>query len=166
VVKLPKDRMAIQTVGAYDEKLVKSALEHELERGGQLSFTIAWSLSTKSRPSSGDAAAGRVIVGHGQMSKANWKVMFAFVRHETDILVATIIENGLDIPLCNTIIINRSDRHGLSELYQLRGRVGRSNRALMHISWSPRRAHACGAAASGGAQRVLRSWRGVQDCRS
>src|SRR5450432_4500645 len=57
------------------------------------------------------------------------KVMYAFVRHEADILVATtIIENGLDIPLCNTIIINRADRHGLSELYQLRGRVGRSNR--------------------------------------
>jgi transcription-repair coupling factor (superfamily II helicase) len=57
------------------------------------------------------------------------KVMLGFVRHEADILVATtIIENGLDIPLCNTIIINRADRHGLSELYQLRGRVGRSNR--------------------------------------
>ena len=55
--------------------------------------------------------------------------MLAFMRHEADILVATtIIENGLDIPLCNTIIINRADRHGLSELYQLRGRVGRSNR--------------------------------------
>src|SRR5438270_6197582 len=57
------------------------------------------------------------------------KVMLAFMRHEYDILVATtIIENGLDIPLCNTILINRADRHGLSELYQLRGRVGRSNR--------------------------------------
>jgi transcription-repair coupling factor (superfamily II helicase) len=57
------------------------------------------------------------------------KIMLAFMRHEADILVATtIIENGLDIPLCNTIIINRADRHGLSELYQLRGRVGRSNR--------------------------------------
>src|SRR5258708_17205039 len=57
------------------------------------------------------------------------KVMMAFVRHDADILVATtIIENGLDIPLCNTIIVNRADRHGLSELYQLRGRVGRSNR--------------------------------------
>ena len=55
--------------------------------------------------------------------------MLAFMRHEADILVATtIIENGLDIPLCNTILINRADRHGLSELYQLRGRVGRSNR--------------------------------------
>jgi transcription-repair coupling factor (superfamily II helicase) len=55
--------------------------------------------------------------------------MFAFTRHEADVLVSTtIIENGLDIPLCNTILINRADRHGLSELYQLRGRVGRSNR--------------------------------------
>jgi transcription-repair coupling factor (superfamily II helicase) len=72
----------------------------------------------------------RVLVGHGQMSEGELeKVMLAFVRHEADILVATtIIENGLDIPLCNTIIINRADRHGLSELYQLRGRVGRSNR--------------------------------------
>ncbi len=57
------------------------------------------------------------------------KVMLKFIRHEADVLVATtIIENGLDIPLCNTIIVNRADRHGLSELYQLRGRVGRSNR--------------------------------------
>src|SRR5262249_35986537 len=72
----------------------------------------------------------RVLVGHGQMSEGELeKVMMAFVRHEADILVATtIIENGLDIPLCNTIIVNRADRHGLSELYQLRGRVGRSNR--------------------------------------
>ena len=55
--------------------------------------------------------------------------MLAFMHHEYDVLVATtIIENGLDIPLANTIIINRADRHGLSELYQLRGRVGRSNR--------------------------------------
>ncbi len=57
------------------------------------------------------------------------KIMLAFMRHEADVLVATtIIENGLDIPLCNTIVVNRADRHGLSELYQLRGRVGRSNR--------------------------------------
>jgi len=72
----------------------------------------------------------RVIVGHGQLSEGELeRVMFNFVRHEADVLVATtIIENGLDIPLCNTMIVNRADRHGLSELYQLRGRVGRSNR--------------------------------------
>jgi len=64
-------------------------------------------------------------MGEGELEK----IMLAFMRHEADILVATtIIENGLDIPLCNTIVINRADRHGLSELYQLRGRVGRSNR--------------------------------------
>jgi transcription-repair coupling factor (superfamily II helicase) len=72
----------------------------------------------------------RIIVGHGQMSEGELeKVMLKFMHHEADILVATtIIENGLDIPLCNTILINRADRLGLSELYQLRGRVGRSNR--------------------------------------
>jgi transcription-repair coupling factor (superfamily II helicase) len=71
-----------------------------------------------------------VLVGHGQMSEGELeKVMLKFMHHEADILVATtIIENGLDIPLCNTILINRADRLGLSELYQLRGRVGRSNR--------------------------------------
>ncbi len=70
----------------------------------------------------------RMLVGHGQMGEGELeKIMLAFMRHEADILVATtIIENGLDIPLCNTILINRADRHGLSELYQLRGRVGRS----------------------------------------
>ncbi|HEY6250676.1 MAG TPA: transcription-repair coupling factor [Candidatus Angelobacter sp.] len=129
----PKDRMAIQTVvAAYSQKLVKSALEHELERGGQAYFVHNRVESIY------EIAAGiqemvpkaRVLVGHGQMSEGELeKVMMAFVRHEADVLVATtIIENGLDIPLCNTIIINRADRHGLSELYQLRGRVGRSNR--------------------------------------
>src|SRR5208337_890587 len=72
----------------------------------------------------------RIIIGHGQMSEGELeKVMLKFMHHEADILVSTtIIENGLDIPLCNTILINRADRLGLSELYQLRGRVGRSNR--------------------------------------
>jgi transcription-repair coupling factor (superfamily II helicase) len=74
--------------------------------------------------------SARIIVGHGQMSEGELeKVMLKFMHHEADVLVATtIIENGLDIPLCNTILINRADRLGLSELYQLRGRVGRSNR--------------------------------------
>jgi transcription-repair coupling factor (superfamily II helicase) len=74
--------------------------------------------------------SARVVVGHGQLPEAELeRVMLAFMNHEYDVLVATsIIENGLDIPLANTIIVNRADRHGLSELYQLRGRVGRSNR--------------------------------------
>jgi transcription-repair coupling factor (superfamily II helicase) len=129
----PKDRMAIQTVVAgYDDKLVQSALEHELERGGQAYFVhnrveTIYEIAAKIQDL---VPRARVLVGHGQMTEGELeKVMLAFVSHEADILVATtIIENGLDIPLCNTIIINRADRHGLSELYQLRGRVGRSNR--------------------------------------
>ena len=129
----PKDRIAIQTVvAAFDEKLIKTALEHELERGGQAYFVhnrveSIYEIAAKVQAL---APRARVAVGHGQMSEAELeKVMLKFIRHEADVLVATtIIENGLDIPLCNTIIINRADRHGLSELYQLRGRVGRSNR--------------------------------------
>ena len=129
----PKDRIAIQTVvAAFDEKLIKSAIEHELERRGQAYFVHnrVESINEIAAKVQELAPKARVIVGHGQMSEAELeKVMMKFIRHEADVLVATtIIENGLDIPLCNTIVINRADRHGLSELYQLRGRVGRSNR--------------------------------------
>jgi transcription-repair coupling factor (superfamily II helicase) len=129
----PKDRMAIQTVVAkFDEKIIRSAIEVELERGGQVFFVhnrvesiyeIAARIQELVPPA-------RVAVAHGQMPESELeKVMLAFMRHEFDVLVATtIIENGLDIPLANTILINRAERHGLSELYQLRGRVGRSNR--------------------------------------
>ncbi len=129
----PKDRMAIQTVVAsWDDKLIQSAIEQELERGGQVYFVhnrveSIWTIASKLQQL---APRARIIVGHGQMSEGELeKVMLKLMRHEADILVATtIIENGLDIPLCNTIFINRADRLGLSELYQLRGRVGRSNR--------------------------------------
>ena len=129
----PKDRMAIQTVvAAWDEKLLRSAIEKELERGGQVYFVhnrveSIYDIASKLREMVPQA---RILIGHGQMNESELeRIMLAFMRHEADILVATtIIENGLDIPLCNTIIINRADRHGLSELYQLRGRVGRSDR--------------------------------------
>ncbi len=129
----PKDRIAIQTVVAnWDEKLIRSAVEQELERGGQVYFVhnrvdTIWEIAAKLQSL---VPSARIMVGHGQMSEGELeKVMLKFMRHESDILVATtIIENGLDIPLCNTILINRADRFGLSELYQLRGRVGRSNR--------------------------------------
>ena len=129
----PKDRMAIQTVVAkFDEKIVRSAVEVELERGGQVYFVhnrvdSIYELAARIQEL---VPKARVAVGHGQMSETELeRVMLAFMRHEYDVLVATtIIENGLDIPLANTILINRADRHGLSELYQLRGRVGRSNR--------------------------------------
>jgi transcription-repair coupling factor (superfamily II helicase) len=129
----PKDRMAIQTVVAkFDEKLVRTAIEVELERGGQTYFVhnrveTIYDIAAKIHELVPQA---RVVVGHGQMPEAELeRVMLAFMDGEYDVLVATsIIENGLDISKANTIIINRADRHGLSELYQLRGRVGRSNR--------------------------------------
>ncbi len=129
----PKDRMAIQTIVAkFDEKLIRTAVEMELERGGQTYFVhnrveTIYDLAAKIRELVPQA---RIVIGHGQLPEAELeRVMLAFMNHEYDVLVATsIIENGLDIPLANTIIINRADRHGLSELYQLRGRVGRSNR--------------------------------------
>jgi len=129
----PKDRMAIQTVVApWDEKVLRNAIQHELDRGGQV-YVIhnrvesIYEIADKIREL---VPKARILVGHGQMTERELeKVMLGFIRHEADVLVATtIVENGLDIPLCNTIIINRADRHGLSELYQLRGRVGRSNR--------------------------------------
>jgi len=129
----PKDRMAIQTIVAkFDEKLIRTAVEMELERGGQIYFVhnrveTIYDIASKIRELVPQA---RIVIGHGQLPEAELeRVMLAFMNHEYDVLVATsIIENGLDIPLANTIIINRADRHGLSELYQLRGRVGRSNR--------------------------------------
>jgi transcription-repair coupling factor (superfamily II helicase) len=129
----PKDRMAIQTIVAkFDEKLIRTAVEVELERGGQIYFVhnrveTIYELASKIRELVPQA---RVVVGHGQLPEAELeRTMLAFMDGEYDVLCATsIIENGLDIPRANTIIINRADRHGLSELYQLRGRVGRSNR--------------------------------------
>jgi transcription-repair coupling factor (superfamily II helicase) len=129
----PKDRMAIQTIVAkFDEKLVRTAIEIEMERGGQTYFVhnrveTIYEIAAKIREL---VPSARVVIGHGQLPETELeRVMLAFMNHEYDVLVATsIIENGLDIPLANTIVINRADRHGLSELYQLRGRVGRSNR--------------------------------------
>jgi len=139
----PKDRMAIQTVVAsWDDKLIQSSIEQELERGGQVYFVhnrveSIWEIGAKLQEL---APKARITVGHGQMSEGELeKVMLKFMHHEADILVATtIIENGLDIPLCNTIVINRADRLGLSELYQLRGRVGRSNRRAYAYLLVPR----------------------------
>ena len=129
----PKDRMAIQTVVAkFDEKLVRTAIEVELERGGQIYFVsnrveTIYEMSERIRELVPQA---RVAVGHGQMPEAELeRVMLGFMNGDFDVLCATsIVENGLDVSRANTIIINRADRHGLSELYQLRGRVGRSNK--------------------------------------
>jgi transcription-repair coupling factor (superfamily II helicase) len=129
----PKDRLAIQTtVAPFSETLVQRVIEEELARDGQafLVHNRVESIASLAALVKRLVPKARVVVGHGQMRESELeKVMLKFVRNEADVLVSTtIIENGLDIPRANTIIINRADRMGLSELYQLRGRVGRSDR--------------------------------------
>jgi len=129
----PRDRMSIQTqVVKFDQPVIARAIRNELERGGQVYFvhnrvesifSIA-NLITRLVPEAS------VAVGHGQMPDDQLeKVMLDFVDRKYDVLVSTtIIENGLDIPNANTMVVNRADRYGLAQLYQLRGRVGRSDR--------------------------------------
>ncbi len=134
----PKDRLSIHTVVApFAPDMIKSSIELELARGGQVYFVHNRidSIWHRAAMPMGDAArcvpgVGINGVGHGQMAEAELeKVMLQFIRHEFDVFVSTtIVENGLDIPLANTMIIENAERYGLSELYQLRGRVGRSNR--------------------------------------
>ena len=129
----PKDRLSIQTtVAHFHPELIRSAIELELGRGGQVYFLhnrvdSIWARAAEIQELVPQA---RIGAGHGQMGEAELeKTMLRFMQHEYDILVCTtIVENGLDIPLANTIIIENAERYGLAELYQLRGRVGRSNR--------------------------------------
>ncbi|HUO36249.1 MAG TPA: transcription-repair coupling factor [Candidatus Acidoferrum sp.] len=139
----PKDRLAIQTtVAPFSETLVQRVIGEELTRGGQVFFVHnrVESIASLATLIQRLLPKARVVVGHGQMKESELeKVMLKFIRHEADILVSTtIVENGLDIPAANTIIINRADRMGLAELYQLRGRVGRSNvRAFAYLLIPP-----------------------------
>jgi transcription-repair coupling factor (superfamily II helicase) len=139
----PRDRLAIQTnVSPFSETLVQRAIEEELARDGQVFFVHnrVESIASIAAMVKKLVPRARVVVGHGKMKESELeKVMLKFVRNEADVLVSTtIVENGLDIPRANTIIINRADRMGLSELYQLRGRVGRSNqRAYAHLLVPP-----------------------------
>jgi transcription-repair coupling factor (superfamily II helicase) len=129
----PRDRLSIQTqVVKFDADVIRRAITTEIERGGQVylvhnrveSIHSIASLVTRLVPEA------RIAIAHGQMGEDDLeKVMIDFVAHAFDVLVATtIVENGLDIPNANTIVINRADRYGLAQLYQLRGRVGRSDR--------------------------------------
>ena len=125
----PKDRLAIQTVVApFSETLVQRAISDEIERGGQVFFVHnrVQSIYSMAKLVQTLVPKARVVVGHGQMSEHELEdVMMAFVSDKADVLVSTtIVENGLDIPRANTILINRADRMGLSELYQLRGAWG------------------------------------------
>lgn len=129
----PRDRMAIQTnVVRFDQQVIADAIRHELERGGQVYFVHnrVESIYSMAHLLQRLVPEARYVVGHGQMGEHELeKVMVDFVARAHDVLVATtIVENGLDIPNANTIVINRADRYGLAQLYQLRGRVGRSDR--------------------------------------
>jgi transcription-repair coupling factor (superfamily II helicase) len=130
----PKDRLAIQTnVVKFDSKVIVSAIRQEMDRGGQIYVVhnrveSIYSMGNLLQRLVPDA---RIVIGHGQMAEDTLeRAMLDFMAHKFDILLATtIVENGLDIPNANTMVINRADRYGLSQLYQLRGRIGRSDRA-------------------------------------
>lgn len=141
----PANRMSIKTVVApSSDALISSAINQELDRGGQVYF-----VHNRIETIYGVAAAlgglvprARIAVGHGQMHMHELEnVMLSFVNGEIDILVSTtIIENGLDIPNVNTIIVNNADHFGLAQLYQLRGRVGRSaHQAYAYFLYQPHR---------------------------
>jgi transcription-repair coupling factor (superfamily II helicase) len=126
----PLDRLPVETVIApFNRGLIKEAIERELARGGQVFFVHnrIQSLPSMTAFIRNLVPEARVVMGHGQMGERELEaVMVKFVDGQADILVSTaIVESGLDIPASNTIIINRADRFGLAQLYQLRGRVGR-----------------------------------------
>jgi len=142
----PQDRRSIVTeVLAYDKNRIKLAILRELQREGQvyLVHNRVSDILAKAEEIQSMVPDARIVVGHGQMAHehALEDVMMKFIKHEADILVATtIIESGLDIPNANTIIINNADRFGLSELHQLRGRVGRyKHRAYCYLLLPPDR---------------------------
>jgi transcription-repair coupling factor (superfamily II helicase) len=129
----PKDRLAIQTsVAKFDAQIVARAIRNEIDRGGQVYFVHnrVESIYSLANLITRLVPEARLGIAHGQMGEDDLeKVMVDFVAHQSDVLIATtIIENGLDIPNANTMIVNRADRYGLAQLYQLRGRIGRSDR--------------------------------------
>jgi transcription-repair coupling factor (superfamily II helicase) len=128
----PKDRMAVETaILPYRDEVVREAIEAEIQRGGQVYYVYNRVESIEERLTRlREIVPGvRVTVGHGQLEEEELsRRMHAFTRGDFDVLLATtIIENGIDIPNVNTMLVHRADRFGLAQLYQLRGRVGRSN---------------------------------------
>ena len=129
----PPNRLPVQTsIVAYDERLIRNAIRRELTRGGQVFFlhNRVGTIEYMKEKIENLVPEARVVIGHGQMDKENLEqVMHTFVAGNADVLLATtIIESGIDIPNANTILIDRADRFGLADLYQLRGRVGRAGR--------------------------------------
>jgi transcription-repair coupling factor (superfamily II helicase) len=135
----PQDRRSIVTeVIAYDKQRIQQAIVRELNREGQVYFVHnrVYNIAEVADEILKLVPDARIIIGHGQMAEGELEdVMMKFIHHEADVLVCTtIIESGLDIPNANTIFINNADRFGLSELHQLRGRVGRyKNRAYCYL---------------------------------
>ena len=137
----PQDRKPIQTyVLEYDSEIIKEAITKELERGGQVFyiFNNVQNISTKAIEISELVPEAKVDFAHGQMSGSQIEnIMQDFVNQKSNVLVCTtILESGIDIPNANTIIVENADRFGLAQLYQIRGRVGRSNRqAYAYITY-------------------------------
>jgi len=141
----PHDRLPVETiVTAYDERLIRNAIQREINRGGQVFFlhNRVMTIQTMADKLRTLVPRARILVGHGQMhSDELEEVMTSFVNGHADVLLSTtIIESGLDIPNANTIIIDRADRFGLSDLYQLRGRVGRYKHQAFAYLLLPRHA--------------------------
>jgi transcription-repair coupling factor (superfamily II helicase) len=127
----PAERQSIRTyVTEFDEEVIRDAIRRELRRGGQVFFVHnrVQSIDSMDKFLRRLVPEARIAIAHGQMAERDLeRVMMAFVRKEVDLLLTTtIIESGLDFPSANTIIINRADKLGLAQMYQLRGRVGRS----------------------------------------
>jgi transcription-repair coupling factor (superfamily II helicase) len=140
----PPRRIAVKTVVAqWDQALVREALLREIQRGGQVFFlhNEVHNIERIAREVRELVPESRVEVAHGQMGKGELEqVMLDFYRQRFNVLVCTtIIENGIDVPTANTIIINRADRFGLAQLHQLRGRVGRSHHRAYAYLLSPGR---------------------------
>ena len=140
----PKDRLPVDTeVVQFDEDVIVSAVLRELDRGGQVFFVHnrVETIATVAAHVSQLLPEARIAIAHGQMKERELeRVMLDFINRESDILVSTmIVESGLDIPNVNTIIVNRADTLGLAQLYQLRGRVGRSRHRAYAYLLVPRR---------------------------
>src|SRR5437870_1003096 len=141
----PHDRLPIETIVIqYDERIIRDAIQREVNRGGQVFFlhNRVMTIDTMAQKLRSLLPHARIVVGHGQMHSDDLEeVMTQFVNGEADVLLSTtIIESGLDIPNANTIIIDRADRFGLSDLYQLRGRVGRYKHQAYAYLMIPRHA--------------------------
>ncbi len=139
----PPNRIPVHTsISPYDERIIRDAIRREMKRGGQVFFlhNRVKSIDLMRKKLAELVPEARILTGHGQMEKDELEiVMRAFVNGEADVLLSTtIIETGIDIPNANTILIDRADRFGLADLYQLRGRVGRAGEKAYAILLLPR----------------------------